>query len=175
MPKRNTAVTTYAEERKIVSPAKLEQIDIRVGKDYRLLSYDKRRRFDRIVESLARKLNLALNQCPLEMIMMRQIAMLIIRISQAEVDIIEGVVEKYNSNAEKWILLARKELRDSINCLSSITQVTERKEKASTFGGLRDVLREKEGLPKSERTEMVKDGHQRRHFGGGDGVTRTKK
>ena len=145
--------------------------DVRIGHFYRKLGDYQKRRFNRIVNSLAYKLNLALNQCPIEMILMRQIALMTVKIDEAELQIINNPEEKYASDAEAWILRAQKERRGALELLSRMGKSKEKRKSVTSYDDLRNILRDKEDLPATV-TEIKKDGHQRRAHN--DGVSRTE-
>ena len=151
--------------------SKIDKMAIRVGQYYSKLKSNQRDRFDRIIRSLCHKYGLIQNKCPLEMILMRQIALNSIRIEEAESWLIDNPDKMWITDVEKWLLLIQKERREAVNLLASLVKMVEKEGKLNTFGNLRDGLREEEGLPKSKKMELSPNGHQRRHY---DGITRTK-
>lgn len=145
-------------------------VDLRVGHYFRKLSKPQKQRFNRIVNSIAYKYGLALNRHPTEMIIIRDVALFTVRIEAAQRRILGGELPEYIDEMEEWIFKAQKERRESINLLSKLVKVTEKKDGVKTFGDLRDILREKEGLEKSKKSEINPDGHDRRHY---DDLTRS--
>lgn len=175
-PKKVYPIATKEEREDLRRLDGLSKDSIRIGIFYSKLTQHQKSRFQRIVKSLARKLALELNRNPLEMILVRQIALNSIRIEDAELSIIEGENPKYMSNVEKWLFLAQKERRDAISLLATVARVTEKSDRVSSFKVLRDVLREEEGLPPTEEGDFSTGGYKRR-FGSKtkDGVERTSK
>jgi len=144
--------------------------DLRIGQYYTTLPKNNKDRFNRIAGSLARRYDLALNKYPAEMLLIRQIAMDTLKIEELELHLLNNPQDKWVSMAEKWLLLAKKERRETISTLSTLVKVTEKTDKVVKFDDLRNVLRVSEDLPEST-TKMSEDGHKRRYF---DKVTRTK-
>ena len=100
----------------------------------------------------------------MEMLLVRQIAIDTIRIDKAHAELVEMPNIDYAADAEKWLFLAKKERREAINLLATLTRVTEKRDGVDRFGDLRDTLRKEEKLPKSDNTTRKPDGHDRRYY-----------
>jgi len=165
----------FATDKEIEILKKLNphQIDTRIGHYYRKLEKFQKRRFTRITASIAKRLGLKLNQCPVEIILIRQIALNTIRIEEAELYLLNHAEEKWeNEKLEKWLVTAQKERREAIKDLSSLSKMTGKKGEVDKFKDLRDALRSTEKLPESKKVRYNPDGHDRRHY---DRIERTKK
>lgn len=148
-----------------------EKVDIRIGFFFSKLPTYQKQRFNRIVTSIARKLNVALNQCQIEIILIRQIALDTIKIDEAELFLINNPESKWVSQTEEFLFKAKKERREAIKDLCTVMQIQGKKSGLDNFGELRDSLREAENLDKGKELIMPKDGHDRRHY---DPILRTK-
>lgn len=155
--------------------AKLEQLDsvcrnsLVIGEYYDKFSQVQKARFNRIVNSIARKMGVALNRSPMPVILIRQIAFNTIRIEQSEAQLIEEKIGFTLNDIEKWRFQAQKDLRESMETLMTLLKTTDKKQSLGSFGGMRNILRGKEGLEASE-DYINPDGHDRRHY---DDLTRT--
>jgi hypothetical protein len=147
-----------------------DALGARIGLFYHKLPKAQKKRFDKVSYTIVKKMKLDFARNPLEVLLVRQIAMNTIKIEQAELDLIEGKAEHYTSDVEKWLFLAQKERRETMLNLVMIAKTADKKSGTSKFGDLRDELREEQGLEKSELKELSPDGHDRRSY---DDITRT--
>lgn len=162
--KRNNPIVTYNEKRKILSlEKKVDKIDVRIGRYYSNLEEYQKKRFDRLVGSLARRYDIALNQSPMEMILIRQIALNTIRIEEAELYLVKNPDQQWSTDVEKWLFLSQKERREAINLLSTLVQAGSKQDKAASFDSIRNILRTEEGL-KESKTEIKETGYQKRYY-----------
>ena len=169
MKKNNPLMTTHEADR--LKNLKPEKTDLRIGKFYSHLYDWQKKKFDRIVSTVARKYDLELNRNPVEMILIRQIAMCFVRIDEGELFLRHNADHKWVTDLDnKWLPTMRKELREALRDLSTMVKVQEKQGKVLTFDTLRNKLRDDEDLP-ADRTIMAQDGHKRRYY---DKVTRTK-
>jgi len=169
------AEVTTKEKQKLAQLEVLEDKDYvgaRIGIFYHKLPKRQKRRFDRVCTTICRKMKIEFAKNPLEMLLIRQVAMNTIRIEQAELDLLEGKYAKYTSDIEKWLFLAQKERRDAMAGLILLYKSGDKKSGTSKFGDLRDELRDEQGLEKSKEVELSPDGHDRRSY---DDITRTAK
>jgi hypothetical protein len=169
------AELTTKEKQKLSQLEVLEDKDYvgaRIGIFYHKLPKKQKRRFDRVCTTICRKMKIEFAKSPLEMLLIRQIAMLTIRIEQAELDILEGRAERYSKDIESWLFLAQKERREAMSLLMLFHRTGDKKSGTSKFSDLRDELRDEQGLGKSQETEPIIDGHDRRSY---DDITRTVK
>jgi len=147
-----------------------DKLNIRIGAYYTKLKTNQKSRFNSIVKSITTKLEVTNRHNPMEMLLVRQIALNTIRIEEAELDVMEGHEEKYLAAIEKWLFNAQKERRDAMTTLSTILKVNSKKGGVGSFTGMRSALRSSENLPESELTETPPDSHDRRYH---DEITRT--
>lgn len=153
-----------------------EKTNIRIGFYYSKFNTHQKARFNRIVNSLCNKYGLDQRSSPGELILIRNIAISVIRLDRAYSKIIQEEQEEttdYAAEREKWIINSRKALRDDLQTLSVITKVSKKKMGIGGFDDLRGDLREKEGLPPSKHKGVLLDGHGRRYHD--DKVSRTEK
>lgn len=153
-----------SEEQHRIGHQDFNHVDLRIGHFYRKLAEYQQKRFNRVVASIGNKLNVNLNQNPVKMILIRQIALNTVRIEEAELYLINHPVDKWVAEVENWLIKAQRERREAISLLSIMTKVTDRKKKVAGFAELRDVLREEENLPKTENRSITPNGHTRRFF-----------
>ncbi len=165
---KDASITTREKEN---LSKNFQAIDLRIGAYFSSLTKHQKTRFKRIEGSLARKLGLKLNQSPIEMILVRQIALNTVRIEEAELDIINNKEEEYGKKIEDWLFRAQRERREAISTLTTITKVSKTKTGENKFGIFREVFRDNEKLKKSKKTEIQPDGHDRRYR---DNVVRTE-
>ena len=150
-----------------------EVTEARIGMYYRKLTRDQRGRFDRIVNGISKKEGICVTKNPLELILARQIALNTVRIEQGELDILNGVAERYSHDAEKWLLLLQKERREAMKDLVLLLRTGSKKGQINKFSDIRDSLREEDGLEKSVIPETPPTGHERRFYD--DDIIRTAK
>jgi len=160
--------TATLREKGLIEKKDFKAIDIRVGHYFRKLDKEQKYRFNRIVHSIARKYMLALNRYPTEMLLIRDIALLTVRIEMMEREVLGKAL---CMQEEELILKWQKERREAINLLTKIVKVAEKKDGVKGFGDLRNILREKEGLDKSNKSQINPDGHDRRYY---DDLTRSE-
>ena len=149
-----------------------DRLILRIGQYHSKFNTHQRERFDKILDALSRKYALKKESSPLEMILARQIALNVIKIDDAETHLLENPGDRWISDIEKWLILMKKETRESIISLSTLVKVNTKKSKLRNFDDLRNELRDAENLPKTV-TEVNPDGHDRRYHD--DGVTRVEK
>ena len=150
---------------------KAEADNNRIGAYFSKLNTHQKKRFQSVVKSITHKFSVTARQNPLEIILIRQIALNTIRIEQAELDILNGGEDKYLSAIEKWLFSAQKERREAISTFFNIQKRDDIQEKSGGFGDLRNILRDDEDLPPSEEISEKPTSTQRRHY---DKVHRTK-
>ena len=144
------------------------------GEYYTHLSDMQRARFTRIVGQISRALGLRLDRHPNETILIKSIA-----IDEILADIAMTGIITNPTKSDIWaknLFSVKKDLRESMHLLWTIAKTTDKKKSLSSFSGLRDLLRQDKGLPKSDNDTITPDGHDRRwSTSGTDGVTRTYK
>lgn len=146
--------------------------NIRIGAYYSKLKTNQKKRFDKIVLSISNKLKINSIKNPLEIILVRQIALNTVRIEEAELAMFNSNDEKYLVAIEKWLFSAQRERREAMSTLMTLTKKEKGKSTTDSFGKLRDILRDEKGLEKStSEVELPPDGHDRRHY---DNVTRVE-
>ena len=162
-------------ERALVKKAKNseDKYNLRIGAFYSKFNTHQRKRFNKIVDSICRKLGIHQYRSPVEMTLVRLIAVNQIRVEKAMNEAMGEENPEYGSDREKWLLLNQKEIREGINLLNNITKVAGKKEGISNFDMLRDNFRKEEGLKPSKQKGLLPDGKDRRYHI--DGVTRSEK
>lgn len=164
-------LTIYKDTQKLETlEEKSDDLCIRIGIFYSKLKTNQKMRFDKVINALSRKYKLYPNKNPLEILLVRQIALNTLRIEEAELELMQGNDVKYSSDIEKWLFLAQKERREALNTLSLLLKVEGKKDKLFKAKDIRDLLREEEGLPPAE-SQIKSDGHDRRSY---DTITRTE-
>ena len=129
---------------------KAEAQNIRIGAYYSKLKTNQKKRFESIASAISRKFKIFSRKNPLEMLLVRQIALNTIRIEEAELAILNGGEEKFLAAVEKWLFLAQKERREAIATFFSITKRDKTESKDINLGFLRGELRKEENLPPSK-------------------------
>ena len=107
---------------KYLTASKSTKIDIRVGSYYSKLKPKQRLRFDRLVDSLCRNLGLNKQRNPLELILVRFVAINSLRIEYALEEIIDNSQMGFQSKHEKWILQAQRETDNMLKTLSLLSK-----------------------------------------------------
>ncbi len=149
-----------------------EELSIRIGVYYSKLKTNQKKRFNSIVKAICKKFVIYIRKHPLEMILVRQIALNTIRIEEVELALMEGAIEKYSDAKEKWLFSAQKERRDAMTTLQSLLKVGDNRKSVGNFDKMRDLLRDEEDLPPAKPMEKTPDGHDRRAY---DKITRIEK
>ena len=178
--------TETTRDQKIIEPfvEDSDKLNIRIGAYYTKLKTNQKNRFGSIERSIKSKLELTNRNNPMEMILVRQIALNTIRIEEAELDFMDAKKEfkcegcgkittredKYKATVDKWIFSAQKERRDAMTTLTTILKIETKKGGVNNFLDMRNALREGENLDKTEEAEVPEDGHERRYH---DPITRT--
>lgn len=147
----------------------LTDLDLRIGRYYRLLKDWQKKRFDRLTKAIAREYGINVVKTQTRRTLIRHLAFLILRIEEAELELLKDSKEKYDGKIEKWLLQARKEFRGGLRDLDILCRVKKKKDKVVSFDDFRNQIRSEEGLEPTE-TQLAKDGHDRRYY---DEVTRT--
>lgn len=159
------------DEKKALDSRATSLDDLRIGRFYHNMADWQKKKFNRIANSLAYAHNLAKNRNPLEMMLIRHIALHQVRIDEAESLLQRKPDEKFSRAIDGWLVTMYREIRGAIKDLKLMNQTGKRVKKMDTFSDLRDDLRKEEGLEKSKEKSQVKDGYDRRYY---DPVTRTK-
>ena len=149
---------------------KLESQNMRIGAYYSKLKTNQKKRFQTISGAITRRFEIFARKNPLEMLLVRQIALNTIRIEEAELAILDGAKEKFLDAIEKWLFLAQKERREAISTLFNIMKRDTNKAKDDKFGDLRSLLRDEQGLEESTEESTKPSSTDRRHY---DKITRT--
>ena len=149
---------------------KAESQNLRIGAYYSKLKTNQKKRFEAITRAISHRFKIFARKNPLEILLVRQIALNTIRIEEAELALIEGGQEKYLAAIEKWLFLAQKERREAISTFFSIMKRDNTKKSGDGFGDLRDLLRDEEGLEPSEEALESPTSTDRRHY---DDIKRT--
>jgi len=147
--------------------------EARIGAYFRKLTKDQKARFNRIVSSICKKEGVTYAKYPIELILIRQIALNTVRIEQGELEILDGRAEAYTSDAEKWLLALQKERREAMKDLILLLKTGDKKGHINKFSDIRDSLREEDGLEKSPEPDNAPTGHERRSYD--DDIVRTVK
>src|SRR3990167_66636 len=95
----------------------------RFGEFFLKLNIKQQKRFHRIVGSLARHYGISQNQAPMEMILIRQIAMNTIKIEDGEAHIMDNPDKKWVSGVEDFLIKLQKERREAIESLATLAKV----------------------------------------------------
>lgn len=129
---------------------KAESQNIRIGAYYSKLKTNQKKRFESIASAISKKFKIFSRKNPLEILLVRQIALNTIRIEEAELAILDGGEEKFLAAVEKWLFLAQKERREAIATFFAITKREKNLGKNIDLGFLREELREEQDLPSSK-------------------------
>lgn len=149
-----------------------EKLDIRIGAYYSSLKTNQKKRFNSIIGAISRKFGLLISKHPLEMLLVRQIALHTVRIEEAELNVATEKEPKYVAVIEKWLFSAYKERREVMVTLNTLQKIEPKRGQIDGFLNLRNSLRKDEGLEKTEEVISSPDGHDRRYY---DDITRTTK
>lgn len=161
---------TINDNDKLVSKDKIDKLQIRVGEFFRQLTMSQKQRYYRIIKGIARKYELSMNSNPVEMILIRQIALSTVRLENAESKVINVEDKEYSGDIEKWIFKIQEERRNAIITLHTIMGIKGKRREVQNMKDLRTDLREAEGLPNTEYSDPTDKRYERRHY---DDVTRS--
>jgi hypothetical protein len=173
VPVLRTDPTKINDYDSLVSDKKIDKLQIRVGEFFRKLTESQKHRYYRIMKGIARKYELSLNQHPVEMILIRQIALSTVRIEAAEAKVVGDEKEEFIGKVEAWIFKMQEERRNAINTLHAIIGIKGKKREVQNMKELRGDLRDSEGLPETEYKDTVEPNAERYARRDYDNITRS--
>lgn len=172
-------VGTSKELRKLTkSERAIEFAKIRIGEFYTKYSINQKRRFHRIVHSIARHYGIALNQAPIETLLIRRISINTIEAEDLKVCVMDNPRAEDALKIREFLIKLDKEIREAMVTLVTILKVDNKKLSANKYKDIRKALRNEQGLETTD-VETAPDGKDRRYlsqgYATGDGITRIAK